>query len=164
MSIVYNPFAIINEFRKTAPVDVEGLAHALGLKIRRANMSPDDSGEIEKIGPNNYVITVNENHSYTRQRFTIAHEISHFILHRNKMGDGISDNKLYRSNTKSRLVNLNIGAKEETEANQFAVNILMPFDLIKTLKEEGYSADQLAEKLEVSIQAIKIRLKRFTVE
>ena len=111
---------------------------------------------------NYYVITVNENHSKVRQRFTIAHEIGHYILHRNKIGDGITDNKLYRSSTCGRFRNLNIGGKEETEANQLAANILMPFELIDQLIRQGFKLpEKLAEKLEVSTQAIKIRLDNF---
>lgn len=159
MNIIDNPLGLVVQFRRSAPVNVEGLALALGVPVIRANMLPEDSGELEKVGDKKYVIRVNENHSILRQRFTIAHEIGHYILHRHKIGDGVSDNKLYRSNPSGRLKNLNIGSNEETEANQFAVNVLMPYDLVMQLMKEGYSTpEQLSQKLEVSVQAIKIRL------
>ena len=45
-----------------------------------------------------YAIFVNKGDRYkTRQRFTIAHKIAHFILHREAIGDGIVDDALYRS-------------------------------------------------------------------
>lgn len=46
MRTINNPFEIINKYRQSAPVNVEGLARELGLEVKRANMSSDDSGEI----------------------------------------------------------------------------------------------------------------------
>ena len=132
MKDVANIFEIVNHFRKQIPVDVEGLALALGVPVKRIAFPPDISGAITKIGSDKFMIGVNAEHSGTRQRFTIAHEIGHFVLHRHLIGKGITDTIAYRSDGDSP--NPNIGPKEETEANKFAANLLMPAESIIYLR------------------------------
>jgi len=152
-------FDAISYFKSSAPVDVEGLALALQLKVDRQNLSNEICGIIKK-KDDKYLIIVNQNHPLTRQRFTIAHEIGHFVYHRSKIGDGIVDNALYRQVPYNGIINYEINARDEQSANNFAANLLMPEHLIESIKNEynGYDINKLAEKLNVSIQAIKIRL------
>lgn len=152
-------FDAINYFRSSAPVDVEGLSLALQLKVERQNLSDEICGLIKKRG-DSYVIIVNHNHALVHQRFTIAHEIGHFICHRDKIGDGLVDDVLYRQTTYNGIINNDINAKDEQQANNFAANLLMPATLIENIKKEIGSYDPiiLAERLKVSPQAIKIRL------
>ena len=111
---------------KTVPVDVRGLATALGLKVVEDRLSPNVSGKIERdwFADDAFVITVNASHSETRKRFTIAHEIAHFVLHRDQIGDGVTDDGMYRSETLSTSV--------ERQANQYAADILMPWNLVQS--------------------------------
>ena len=149
---------IIDVFRKQIPVDVDGLAVSLGIEVNYSNLDLSTSGMIEKKGENQYVISVNANHPRTRQRFTLAHELGHFLYHKDRMGNGIDDDKLYRSTDVGKYHNTRIGAVQETEANSFAVNLLMPFSSIKKLIEEGITeSSDIAEKLDVSEHAIHIR-------
>lgn len=151
-------FETVNWFRRNAPVDVVGLATALGVRIRGSFLPSDISGMIERDG-NGYAITVNANDPKNRQRFTIAHELGHFMLHRELIGDGIADDRAYRSTDSGRYRNTAIGPREETEANGFAANVLMPYELIETLKRTGItSVDDLASRLGVSRHAMSIRL------
>jgi Zn-dependent peptidase ImmA (M78 family) len=151
-------YEVINRFRRTAPVDVNGLVIALGVMQERAFLPPDISGMIERRG-GGYVITVNALDSITRQRFTTAHELGHYMLHRDRIGDGIADDRAYRSSSSGKYRNTRIGPREETQANAFAANVLMPFDLIERLKKEGYrTPSELAKRLVVSEQAMAIRL------
>ena len=151
--------SIVNEYRESVPVDVEGLARALGIMVRE-NFLPDDlSGMIEPSEKGAYVITVNASHASTRKRFTIAHELGHFLMHASLIGSGIGDDRAYRSTSTGRYSNPNIGPKEETEANKIAAAILMPVDLIKARKEQGVDSPQrLAEEFGVSEHAMSIRL------
>lgn len=151
--------AIVNEYRKHAPVDVEGLAGALGVNIHRAYLPQDISGMIEPSSAGNYVITVNAGDAPTRQRFTVAHELAHFILHETRIGSGIDDDRTYRSTDAGRYHNTTIGPREETEANKIAAAILMPYDLIAARKEDGVDdVGQLANEFGVSRHAMSIRL------
>ena len=155
----------INYFRSSIPVDVEGLARALGLKVEKQNLSDDICGMIKR-AKEGYIIVINQNHTITRQRFTIAHELGHFIYHRNKIGDGIVDNALYRQTTYNGINNNEINARDEQQANNFAANLLMPSFAIEKINKELGKVDPkiLAEKLNVSIPAINIRLNNLGLD
>jgi Zn-dependent peptidase ImmA (M78 family) len=152
-----NIFNIINIFRNNYPVDVEGLARILGINVVYAELGKEISGMIQREEDGSFTITVNENDPKTRKRFTIAHELGHFIYHKDKIGNGIYDNRMYRSvpGHSNPLIN----AQQETQANQFAASLLTPSALIERLQSEGVTdPDELAEKLGVSKQAMRIRL------
>lgn len=112
---------------------------------------------------NRAIIGVNWDHHPNRQRFTIAHEIGHLILHQ---GETYVD-KGYRFNFRG--LESGSGTKnEEIEANRFAAALLMPTRLLKAIFQEhafdltGNDDDlrALAEKFGVSTQAMAIRLSR----
>jgi Zn-dependent peptidase ImmA (M78 family) len=101
-------------------------------------------------GSSDFSIVVNKTESRARKRFTIAHEIAHFILHRDDITDGLVEDALFRGG---------LSSKQETQANQLAAEILMPFPLIEQLMAQGNrTIEELAEALEVSKAAISIRL------
>lgn len=143
---------IIESFQETAPVNVHELANKLGLEVYTSSVVPKNvSGAIiENKETNRYRIITNAKHPFVRQRFTIAHEIAHFLLHKNLIGDGIQEDALYRSG---------LSEQREVEANAFAANILMPWHLIEEALDEGAeSTEQLADKLNVSKSAMSIRI------
>jgi len=101
-------------------------------------------------GPSGFSIAVNARHAPVRKRFTVAHEIAHFILHRSKLDEGLVDDAMYRSS---------LSTKEEIESNKLAADILMPFPLIKALLDDGVrEIGALALRFQVSEDAMKIRL------
>jgi len=152
---IINPFAIINEHRERAPVEIKEILKKLGIVVREVDFDRSISGSIEKSDDGTFIISVNSADSLTRKRFTMAHELGHYILHRDKIGNGITDNRLYRASN----ANYYIGNKEETQANQFAANLLMPKELIESLRLKGYTEPaDLAALLLVSLQALTIRL------
>jgi len=74
-------------------------------------------------------IGYNSFESEVRQRFTLAHELGHFILHSDNKDDYLFvDNAkvMFRTNKTS-----NQDYRREREANIFAASILMPQSLIK---------------------------------
>lgn len=152
---------MINRFRTHAPVDVEGLANALGIDVRYSFLEKGISGMLERLKDGSgYCITINASDPPTRQRFTIAHELGHYIFHRNLVGDGVDDDRIYRSTEVGRYHNTAIGPAQETEANAFAANLLMPHTLIKQERAElgGDNVAELARRFGVSEQAMSIRL------
>jgi Zn-dependent peptidase ImmA (M78 family) len=134
------------------PVKVGELARALGLEVVVAPLPLNISGSIEPRGES-FVIKVNRYEAKSRQRFTIAHEIAHYLLHRDRISGGLVDSVLYRSKLASRL---------ETEANRLAADIIMPRDAIGEILSDSMSSedniDRLAERFNVSRQAAEIRL------
>lgn len=144
---------IIKNHQKQTPVHVLPIADDLGIDVFKAKNWPDDlSGMIKKDSqsPLKYSIYVNADHHTNRRRFTIAHELAHLILHRGLIGDGITDDALYRSG---------LSNKVEAQANRLAADILMPWHLLDVYLTNGISDIQtLAEQFNVSQSAMSIRL------
>lgn len=141
---------IIDRFQRTYPVDIRDMARALGLRIKEQELPDNISGKIERDWGDSYLITVNSRHSETRKRFTIAHEIAHYVLHRDLIGDGIVDNALYRDNR--------IGDIRERQANRYAATLLMPKTLVQHAWRDGIrDAATLAQTFNVSQAVADIR-------
>jgi Zn-dependent peptidase ImmA (M78 family) len=136
-------------------VKVGALARALGLDVVVATLPLNISGLIKPDGNDGYVIHVNRFEPKDRQRFTIAHEIAHYLLHKDRISAGIVDSILYRSKLSSRI---------EAEANKLAADIVMPSRLIvqdlANVPEyaENDRVGYMAEKFGVSKQAMSIRV------
>lgn len=157
MKTITEILEIVNHFRERVPVDVRGLALALDASVSEEDLGPSVSGILQKNGEDRFSIKVNASHSPRRKRFTIAHEIGHLIFHRHLIGDGIIDNKAYRAEGMPKPSK--IGPRQETEANKFAANLLMPATAIIELHNAGMtSAKELADRMEVSEAAMEIRL------
>ena len=143
------------------PVPVEWIANQIGLIVEYEEFGNDVSGVLvleEDYG----VIGVNSAHSSVRQRFTIAHEIGHYCLHR-EWSDVFIDSEFeprYRDNRSSRGKN-----PEEIQANKFAAALLMPESFLAAyFAESGIDigdddqVEELAEEFEVSVTAMTYRL------
>ncbi|MBL1142532.1 MAG: ImmA/IrrE family metallo-endopeptidase [Proteobacteria bacterium] len=154
-----NTYQLIDDYRKSAPVDVVGLCSELGIELSYETMEDDVSGQIEKKDDGKFRITINKADGLTRQRFTIAHELGHYILHRPLIGDGITEDRMYRS-TSGKYNNTSISSHQETEANSFAAYLLMPEQLVTDYEDQGLNVDAMAERLQVSKQAMSIKLSR----
>jgi len=146
------------------PVPVIELAEKLGAKIKKEAFvgKGDVSGMLFRDG-SHAIIGVNANHARTRQRFTIAHEIGHLLLHEGKevhLDRNFAIRVILRDSTSS-----DASRKEEIEANRFAAELLMPFDmLIEDIEknpidvEDQSAIKHLAKKYAVSSQAMTFRV------
>ena len=105
------------------PVDINNILQHLGINLLPYAF-PEKVSAILLKENNMFVVGVNDKHHPNRQRFSIAHEIGHFLIHKDRpfvdsftagetfYRDGIGDEKL------------------EKEANFFAANLLMPAEKI----------------------------------
>jgi len=149
------PGQVIAKYQKSAPVNVVAIAKELGINVWAKHMPVNISGKIFRDslngGTSGFSIAVNDTEHPLRHRFTIAHEIAHFILHRAQLEAGdLIDDTMYRSG---------LSTSEEVAANNFAAQILMPMDLIQKLISEGVNdVPALAARFQVSQPAMKIRL------
>ena len=146
---------IIRDHQQTLPVPVLDIAKELGLKVYLGTWRRGESGRIVKDrrrgGRSGYAIIANKAHANARRRFTIAHEIGHFVLHPGKIGDGVTDDRLYRSRLEGPL---------EMHANDFAAWLLMPWDLIQHEVDCGAeSVEALARIFDVPKSAMAVRLR-----
>lgn len=151
----------VARFTLRAPVDVAGIASALSVPVEYEFLDDNISGAIKSDNRalNGYEILVNASHSPVRQRFTIAHELGHFIYHRDLLGRGTGDTRAYRAEPGTGFPNQHITPREERQANAFAANVLMPRTLIAEFENRGIvSSSLLAEIFEVSGDAMRIRL------
>lgn len=145
----------IEQFQRDAPVRLPNLARELGVPVKSATLAPGISGEIRPNDGNGFVIRVNRHDAHVRQRFTVAHELAHFLLHSENIGDGIEDDILYRSTLSDR---------REQEANRLAADILMPDQLVQNeynaARENGIEdiVLHLAGRFGVSEAAMRIKL------
>lgn len=143
---------IIARHQSEAPVKVGAIAADLGVSVLVSDLPLQISGMLsrDEPGKDRWTIRVNRHEHRNRQRFTIAHEIAHFVLHKDAIADKLVDDTFYRSGLSER---------REYEANALAAEILMPWPLIKQLmKKYGTSVSDLAKALEVSEAAMNIRL------
>jgi hypothetical protein len=149
---------IIESHDDGTPVPVFEIIAQLGLGPEFKPLEDDISGWIECLESGAYRIVINSKHPRTRQRFTAAHELGHFIYHRDLLGQGTGDTKAYRSEL-STLPNTRIRPRHERQANSFAANLLMPLRSIEHLRAKGVNdAGDLADHLGVSHEAMRIRL------
>jgi Zn-dependent peptidase ImmA (M78 family) len=147
------PSEIVTAGASTIPVDVEAIARNLGLRVRYEPLG-DCSGKIQRGSDGRYDITVNERDPKVRQRFTLAHEIAHYVLHEPMIGDGIVDDAMYRSG---------LADVYETEANNYAAAILMPAPLVKARYRTQKMIAALAADFGVSEAAMRIRLRSLRI-
>ena len=149
-----SPFAVIAKYQQSAPVNVDAIARELGIKVYREVLAPDVYGMLvhdpAKGGPSGYAIYINSETAINRQRFTLAHEIAHFILHRDLLANRHVDKAMYRSDLSDKI---------ERQANQLAADILLPLDLMKTAYQTERNPHALARLFHVASDAIEIRLR-----
>ena len=147
---------ILNEHLSNVPVKLGELAKELGLIVKVSTLRYGKSGQIKpsQSAPSGFEIKVNRHESKERQRFTLAHEIAHFLLHKDKIQNGVEETVLYRAE--------GISNQEEIEANKLAAELMMPSRMIK-IKLDGRIpnediAEELAREFRASIPAMSIRL------
>lgn len=130
-------------------VNIEDFIRKEGLTILfDENLTASQSGYLKK-GDTDWIIGINSKHNKKRQRFTMAHEFAHYILHR-------PDNIYFEDEIFFRDSNI---TSIEYAANEFASKLIMPEEFIReTISKGKTSLEMLAEMLDVSVLAIKNRV------
>lgn len=132
------------------PIDPILVAKAMGLEVFTANLPRDVSGQIfykEK------KIFIEKTDYITRQVFSVAHELGHYVLH----NDGTSHISL-RDTTSSQGIDT-----KEIEANLFAANLLIPQDEVLRLVGLKFTLDSMASYFGVSPLAMQYRLENLGI-
>ncbi len=135
LSLPINPIQIIKIYgigcRLADPAFLNG---ASGLTVK------DEAGNIK--------IIIDSTHPRTRQRFTIMHELGHYVL------GHLGDVPLSRSERECR-------PEEEIAADRFAADMLMPACVLWGLNI--HTAEDIARVCGVSMQAAQIRAERMEI-
>jgi hypothetical protein len=152
----------------TPPVDVEKIASRFGIRVISTPL-PGKVGEIIFNADSTTLIKIDpfENSYQPRYRFTLAHELGHFFLHR-VLGYTYEDTKetiMDRKNT--------YWDGKEGEANSFASQLLMPTKLIEVIGMGVISQSnniliddfiiKMAQIFNVSKQSMRFRLVKLGV-
>ena len=144
-----------------APIPVKRIANAEGLPIIETEYGADVSGAL--ISANGLSgIAINAAQHPNRQRFTIAHELAHFLLRHDSEHVDRNFTILLRDDRSSEATDW-----MEMEANSYAACLLMPREfLLRDLRLSFYGEPDLSEeqivslarKYKVSATALRYRL------
>lgn len=145
------------------PVPVEEIARSLLVlwieeadDLRTVPGAPTDQGRLSGLlVPSELTVWLDSreaSRSPGRRRFTIAHEIGHFVLHASRSQAAAA--------SYCRGSDLERGDSAEGEANRFAAALLMPEPLLEREATRcGCNLALLAEQFAVSVPAMKLRLR-----
>lgn len=148
-------------------INVDKVAEFLKIRVERSPAPSEDISGFLMVDGSSPVIGLNSDNSPLRQRFTLGHEIGHFVLqhHLGKSTPHI-DKQIsvqFRNSTSSSGVKV-----EEMEANLFAAELLMPTAMIaRSLKtnsvitlsdDDDMTIQTLAKEYQVSVPAMTVRL------
>ena len=136
----------VREIKAPMVLDIDSCE---GMLVR----NPKDTAE--------WGIFYNGKASPERRRFTIAHELGHFVLHRGQRQSFNCDKEsVYSGIDTIRVI--------EREADDFASNLLMPGDLLRdwiaTQRIDFRVLGDIAQRFQVSREALCIRYLKFTTE
>lgn len=151
--------SILARHMAKAPVDLKAIFSELGIEFCEVWMD-EASGSISRKG-DDFTVSVNSLESETRRRFTAAHELAHYLLHRDLMGDGERmhrhvDNLYGEGGDAGDVI---FKREHEIQANRIAAQIVMPTALVKEKFATTTDAGELAKQFGVSKAAMEIRLK-----
>ncbi|MFT0862142.1 ImmA/IrrE family metallo-endopeptidase [Ancylobacter sp. G4_0304] len=156
--------AIIRDFPVRAPpVPIERVVKARGIVLQHAPLDDEISG-MAYIRDGVSIIGVNALHHPNRQRFTIAHELGHHVLHPEHLRSEVHLDKAFRVLMRDGMTSQGID-QLEIQANAFASELLMPTAFLEDYVDPaGLDLDDderleaLARKFRVSTSALRYRL------
>ncbi|MEP7104135.1 MAG: ImmA/IrrE family metallo-endopeptidase [Candidatus Dojkabacteria bacterium] len=133
----------------STPIDVYRVAEKLGLKVQTGDISKDNVSAIFQKDESRVIVQRMD--PQVRKNFSIAHEIGHFVLHKDK------DQEVYY---RDDAMNLDVASKkDEQEANVFAAALLMPEFFVKRLWNQFPDVLIIADAFKVSQVGAYFRLK-----
>lgn len=159
---------IVNSYnytKKKLPINIRKIMADKGIIVKDIELPDKISGVLDTRGEQPIVL-IQKEHGEKRKRFSLAHELGHFILNSSPRSIYLDRHTYFRSNLSSSGIDT-----EEKKANRFAAELLMPSDilweilskdmpdLIDAEETEGLKAlKELAKKFEVSIAALTIKI------
>lgn len=148
-----------------APVNVGLIVKKAGISLEETDLGEDMSGLLF-VHLDKAVIAYSSRQGIQRKRFTIAHELGHYMLHKELNSDTVFVDKDFIVKYRSNKLYSDVEMRQEQEANAFAAALLMPKDFIfEELNKESLQSlqeseliERLATIFEVSVPAMTFRL------
>jgi hypothetical protein len=126
------------------PIDVDRAARLLGIDVEELYMPGPVAGLLAKEAPGRWLIVVNSRYGEEERRFTVAHELGHWTLHRRFLQDSSQEIRDHL---------------QEQEANRFAYALLLPPEEVEECFRHG-SGVNLARRFGVSRAAAANAVRR----
>lgn len=151
---------------RSSPVPVDKIAKAMGVQLKFSPLDDELSGMVF-IKEGTPIIGVNSLHHPNRQRFTIAHELGHLVMHRNILENEVHVDKQFKILMRDNLASSGTD-NIEIEANKFAAELLLPSFLLDELLSKEFDIEDegpleaLAKKFKVSKQMLEYRIRAVT--
>lgn len=107
---------------------------------------------IKKLSDSKFEIAVNSKHHPNRQKFSMAHEYAHYLLHRSRIHEMAEGERILHRNGDRNSI--------EFQANDFAARLLMPEHLVRSaFRSSSGNLKSMAVTLQVSQEALRNRLE-----
>jgi Zn-dependent peptidase ImmA (M78 family) len=153
---------ILDRFGSKIPIGIDAIVKAHGLKIFENNEMESSVSGILMIKGENAGVMVNIYHPEVRKRFTIAHELGHYILHRSESDVFVDEAPIFY---RGALSEGGVDARE-IEANVFAAELMMPEESVRADFKAGRfrtpddAIVELAARYDISRAAMRYRLRQ----
>lgn len=152
-----DPQTLLKELCVTSPkqIDIEAIAQYCGATVIYEKLVGCEARIIGR--DKRAIITVNQNASVARKRFSVAHELGHWLKHRGKVALVCSNEQLvYKWD----------GHNKEGVANRYAAEVLLPQYLFQPLLNDlpisFETVKLLAQQFETSLTATAMRAVQLT--
>jgi Zn-dependent peptidase ImmA (M78 family) len=159
---------IINAYqytKDTLPVNVKQIMADKKILVKYIEL-PDDISGVLDTREERPIVLIQKSHDKKRKRFSLAHELGHYVLKSSPRGVHLDRQTYFRSNLSSAGTDL-----EEKKANRFAAELLMPSDILLEIlvkdmpdlidaneKESLKRLKDLAKLFDVSVAALTIKI------
>lgn len=141
----------------SVPVNPLKIASNAGVNVFTSRFLDDSISGVVKRTPGGGDIYVNQDHAFVRQRFTIAHELGHLVLHSSHQEFADPDANLFRIDRGAEAPT-DENRSLEVQANMFAAALLMPESSVREAYEANKDIDALAKMFQVSRSAMGYRI------
>ncbi|MDR0443752.1 MAG: ImmA/IrrE family metallo-endopeptidase [Treponema sp.] len=154
-----------NHTKNSLPVDIKLIMKDRKIIVKETKLPDDISGVLDTRGERPIVL-VQKEHDKKRRRFSLAHELGHYILNSSPRGVHLDRHTYFRSNLSSAGTDM-----EEKKANRFAAELLMPSDILLEIlpdhipdlidaneADSSKALKELAKLFDVSVAALTIKI------
>lgn len=138
----------------TPPVDLVAILRKHGIEYEQVEDFPDSVDALIIEDDAKVYAAVNSRHHLHRRRFSLAHELGHYFLHK----DGRFEEPITMDSSPSEEDEFGSKDPAETEADLFAGELLVPLEMLKLHVKKGIP--ELSKIFLVSEQVVSIAISK----
>lgn len=142
------------------PIDLAAVFSDLGVEYFELPIPGGASSWIER-DRSGYRVAVNSTENEERRRFAAAHQLAHYVMHRDLIPLGRAGRHIdfLFDEAPAQHSALAISKDHDRYASKLAVQIITPAQKIRELSRAGATTDEIAATFAVSPKVIEIRLR-----